>query len=197
MFASAIIIFITSLVRLVSYAFNKPDDKLTKFFASTIFAFTVPKLEEEISFSEKSFLISRIIWSNLSQNSGKDSGSIDTIFSKKIIARCYNSDLAIWNSSCVSGMIAESQPEVIPSYIVELAKSGRAECRRCDKKISNKELRVGVVIESSMGIFTRWQHLNCTVFHKSIKSVILLDGYFELGKEDQELLRDRVQLLYP
>jgi hypothetical protein len=45
---------------------------------------------------------------------------------------------------------------------VELAKSGRAECKRCDSFIANKSVRVGVLIDGEWGLFTRWQHLDCT-----------------------------------
>eukprot|EP01041_Mallomonas_annulata_P005925 gene5925-11955_t len=87
----------------------------------------------------------------------------------------------------------EREESEIPNYIVELAKSGRAECKRCDEKIGMKELRVGVVIDCPMGIFTRWTHLKCTVFHKSVESAILLDGYFELDSDTQEMLQKRVE----
>ena len=34
----------------------------------------------------------------------------------------------------------------VPAYVVELSKSGRAVCKKCDEKILNKELRVGVIV---------------------------------------------------
>ena len=89
-------------------------------------------------------------------------------------------------------MSEADEGEKLPSYVVELAKSGRAECRRCDSFIANKELRVGVIIDSCLGIFTRWQHLKCTVFHKSIVSAVQLDGYLELDKDCQKQLEERV-----
>lgn len=33
--------------------------------------------------------------------------------------------------------------EDIPSYVVEIAKSNRAQCKKCDEKIKKKEVRVG------------------------------------------------------
>lgn len=82
--------------------------------------------------------------------------------------------------------------ELPPEYIVELARSGRAECKRCASMIVNKELRVGVIVEGDWGIMTRWQHLRCTVFHKSIKDPSSLDGYSELDPGDQRLVLERV-----
>ena len=80
-----------------------------------------------------------------------------------------------------------------PGYLVELARSGRAECKRCSSIIGNKELRVGVIVEGDWGIMTRWQHLACTVFHKSITDPTTLDGYTELEPSDQKLVKDRVE----
>ncbi|CAM9669191.1 unnamed protein product, partial [Ectocarpus fasciculatus] len=78
-------------------------------------------------------------------------------------------------------------------YLVELARSGRAECKRCSSIIANKELRVGVIVEGDWGIMTRWQHLKCTVFHKSITKATELDGYTELDPEDKAIVRKRVK----
>lgn len=79
-----------------------------------------------------------------------------------------------------------------PEYIVELAKSGRAECKKCQSKIEKCDLRVGVIIEGDWGVFTRWQHLRCTVFDKSIRNAESLDGYIDLDIESQEKLKERV-----
>lgn len=37
----------------------------------------------------------------------------------------------------------EEDIENIPSYVVEIAKSNRAQCKKCDDKIKKKEVRVG------------------------------------------------------
>ena len=82
-----------------------------------------------------------------------------------------------------------------PVYSIERSKSGRAECKRCDTKIGVKEVRVGLITEGSRfnnGLFTRWQHLKCTVFHKSIVNADSLDGFAELDDEGKELVRNRV-----
>ncbi len=79
----------------------------------------------------------------------------------------------------------------LPSYIVERAKSGRADCKKCDEKIQNKEIRIGVIMEGEWGLFTRWQHLDCTVFHKQLASVEAIDGFKELSSEERDLVWNR------
>ena len=82
--------------------------------------------------------------------------------------------------------------ELPPSYLVELAKSGRAECKRCNTKIADKCVRVGILVEGDWGILTRWQHLPCTVFHKAFTNAADIDGYAELSVDDKKAVRDRV-----
>lgn len=79
-----------------------------------------------------------------------------------------------------------------PTYIVEVAKSGRAECKKCETKIDNKTVRVGVLVDGEWGLFTRWQHLHCTVFHRSIENAESIDGFQELSGEQKEQVRRRV-----
>eukprot|EP01038_Epipyxis_sp_PR26KG_P016128 gene16128-21919_t len=79
-----------------------------------------------------------------------------------------------------------------PTYIIERAKSGRAECKKCDEKIENKTIRVGVIVEGQWGLFTRWQHLNCCVFHPLVIDTIpTLDGFKELNLDEQNLVLKR------
>lgn len=79
-----------------------------------------------------------------------------------------------------------------PEYVVELAKSGRAECKKCEQKIKKFELRVGVIVEGDWGLLTRWQHLSCTVFDRSVRNAESLDGYIDLDLDSQEILKERV-----
>lgn len=88
---------------------------------------------------------------------------------------------------------AKDTPAAPPTYLVELSKSGRAECKKCDCKIENKTIRVGVLVEGEWGLFTRWQHLDCTVFHRSVESVDSIDGYSELKEEDKALVLRRLE----
>jgi len=37
----------------------------------------------------------------------------------------------------------KKKEEDVPVYVVEVAKSGRAQCKRCDEKIEKKQVRVG------------------------------------------------------
>jgi poly [ADP-ribose] polymerase len=46
-------------------------------------------------------------------------------------------------------------------HIIESAKSGRAACRKCKKKIAKGELRLGVEIEGDYGVSYQWYHLEC------------------------------------
>lgn len=95
----------------------------------------------------------------------------------------------------MSSMLQDSEgkdnEEISPVYFVELSKSGRAECKKCDCKIENKSLRVGVMIDGEWGLLTRWQHLDCTVFPKSLPSVNSIDGFQELSAENKALVTER------
>lgn len=106
-----------------------------------------------------------------------------------------------------------------PQYILELAKSNRAECKRCCQKIEKSQLRVGVINEGEWGLFTKWyvkhvsfssfilqsliafnilsplnlrQHIHCTVFHNSVVEPAMLDGYLELPDDCKDLVDIRV-----
>lgn len=88
------------------------------------------------------------------------------------------------------------------TYIAELSKSGRAECRVCNEKIENRSLRIGVLTHTRWGVFSRWQHLNCTVFKPSVpqqghgdisswsdeawRASLQIDGLENLSQEDRE-----------
>jgi hypothetical protein len=109
----------------------------------------------------------------------------DTMSSKASINKCDES--AQFHQSITTTTVLSA-----PEYIVELAKSGRAECKKCESKIEKIELRVGVVIEGDWGVMTRWQHLRCTVFDKSIRNAESLDGYIDLDIESQDQLKERV-----
>lgn len=80
-----------------------------------------------------------------------------------------------------------------PSYFVEIAKTGRAMCKKCDEKIDNKTIRIGVITEGEWGLFTRWQHLSCTIFHKSCDSVEKIDNYKDMTESDRALIDQRFQ----
>ena len=87
-------------------------------------------------------------------------------------------------------LLVEDEVEVVdtvPTYVIEKAKSARSECKKCDEKIAKGCIRVGLMVEGQWGLFTRWQHLECTVFHKNLssKDIELIDGFADLEKEDK------------
>ena len=59
------------------------------------------------------------------------------------------------------------------SYVVELAKSSRAECRQCDSLIAKGEPRVGLQTDNDWDLYTRWQHLACTFFQVPAQIVLI------------------------
>ena len=50
--------------------------------------------------------------------------------------------------------------EDVPGYKVELAKSGRSKCVKCQSKIEKDGIRVGSLDKVS-GTYGRWNHLDC------------------------------------
>lgn len=78
-----------------------------------------------------------------------------------------------------------------PSYLVEIAKSGRSQCKRCDDLIPNQSVRIGVIVEADWGLHTHWQHLGCTIFHKSLTKVEDIDGFQELEAANRDLVQQR------
>jgi DNA repair protein RAD16 len=75
---------------------------------------------------------------------------------------------------------------------VEYAKSARAACKKCESKIAKGDIRVGVMMEGEWGMFTRWQHLNCTVFAKRVSSAEEVSGYADLDEDDIASLEKRI-----
>ena len=49
----------------------------------------------------------------------------------------------------------------MPPYVIEGARSSRAKCKTCRKKIDKGVLRIGVLIEGPYGIGYLWHHLTC------------------------------------
>jgi Poly(ADP-ribose) polymerase and DNA-Ligase Zn-finger region len=55
----------------------------------------------------------------------------------------------------------EAPQEQLPPYVIEGARSSRAKCKTCRKKIDKDVLRVGVLIEGPYGVGYLWHHLTC------------------------------------
>jgi len=54
------------------------------------------------------------------------------------------------------------EPEVQqPPFVIEGARSGRARCKLCRKKIDKDVLRLGTLIEGPYGVGYIWEHLTC------------------------------------
>jgi SNF2 family DNA or RNA helicase len=77
-------------------------------------------------------------------------------------------------------------------YILEIAKSGRAECKKCHSKIAKDELRVGVVMHGDRWVTTNWQHVQCTIFPPTMQACEALNGFCSLPEDQQRLIRERV-----
>jgi hypothetical protein len=95
------------------------------------------------------------------------------------------------NNDTTNNQITSPAISQIPTYVLEMAKSGRAECKKCGNKIMKDELRVGVLTEGDWGVYTRWQHLPCTVFHNSVRVPEAIDGYSTLSNSNQALVKQR------
>ena len=55
----------------------------------------------------------------------------------------------------------EEEPEDLPPYVIENARSGRSKCKTCQRKIDAAVLRIGVLVDGRFGQGYMWHHLNC------------------------------------
>jgi hypothetical protein len=62
-------------------------------------------------------------------------------------------------------------------HIIEKAKSGRAACRKCRKKITKDELRLGVTMDGDYGSSYLWYHLPCGAQAKADELAQALETY--------------------
>ena len=51
--------------------------------------------------------------------------------------------------------------EQLPPYVIEGARSSRAKCKTCRRKIDKGTLRLGILIEGPYGVGHMWHHLRC------------------------------------
>jgi hypothetical protein len=52
------------------------------------------------------------------------------------------------------------QPD-LPPYVIEPARSGRAKCKTCRRKIPKDDLRIGILIVGPFGPGYLWHHIKC------------------------------------
>ncbi|MCH9688906.1 MAG: hypothetical protein K0V04_46160 [Deltaproteobacteria bacterium] len=71
---------------------------------------------------------------------------------------------------------------------IEIAKSGRAACRVCGKKIAKGEHRLGIEYESEYGTSYRWHHLSCAAERLPNELRPALDEWTDELPQRQELL---------
>ena len=48
-------------------------------------------------------------------------------------------------------------------------------------------------MDGEWGLFTRWQHLNCTVFHKELSSIESIEGFKQLESDEKSLVLKRFE----
>jgi hypothetical protein len=77
-------------------------------------------------------------------------------------------------------------------FVVEKAKSGRAECRKCRLKIEKDEIRIGHISENAANGYssTKWFHAGCSFTprrNKAIRDSGDLGGFHLLEPAEQVL----------
>ncbi|CAG0896409.1 unnamed protein product [Cyprideis torosa] len=79
-------------------------------------------------------------------------------------------------------------------YIAEYAKSGRAACKSCKDKIDNKELRLGIMVQSPHfdGKIPLWHHMKCFFTKQRPNSEAEFGHFDSLRFEDQEKLKKMI-----
>ncbi|MCP3982344.1 MAG: hypothetical protein GY716_23830 [bacterium] len=55
----------------------------------------------------------------------------------------------------------DAPEEQLPPYVIEGARSSRARCKTCRRKIDKGVLRIGILIEGPYGTGYLWHHLKC------------------------------------
>ncbi|XP_028137799.2 poly [ADP-ribose] polymerase isoform X1 [Diabrotica virgifera virgifera] len=81
-------------------------------------------------------------------------------------------------------------------YLAEYAKSGRAICRDCCSRIELDTLRLAVIVQSTNfdGKHPEWFHFECFFQKHRPKTVDDIEHYESLRVEDQDKIKERVEL---
>jgi len=78
------------------------------------------------------------------------------------------------------------------SYTVELAKSGRSQCRGCNTNIANRSLRVGENYEDpEYGNTCRWYHPHCITLAAGVEANSIA-GYRSLGAANKTIINELI-----
>ena len=81
----------------------------------------------------------------------------------------------------------------IGDYVVEVAKSGRSKCRKCDANIAQGELRCGIVEQMDRPPFLpspQWHHIDCVdIASTGVTDVTNITGFDGLCAGDQQIMR--------
>lgn len=91
---------------------------------------------------------------------------------------------------------SEEDPNEL-GFCCEYAKSGRSTCKGCNKKITNKLLRIGHTVFDEDGGYERtsWYHVKCADLSTSIEDVDELSGYGSLKAKDKKVIAGLVKKL--
>jgi hypothetical protein len=89
----------------------------------------------------------------------------------------------------------ETEPE-LPPFVIEGARSARAGCKLCRKKIDKDVLRLGTLIEGPYGVGYIWEHLTCAA-RRSFPKVeeAYKNKAWELAKSPPEEVPDLSELV--
>ncbi|CAN0067519.1 unnamed protein product [Discosporangium mesarthrocarpum] len=125
-----------------------------------------------------------------SSNGGSGAGSSSPALSGSGVKEEERAGGGGTGSGSRSNSMVGSQGKDIQRYECELAKTGRAICRRCDEKITKDCVKIGLVVDGSWGPQTQWHHLACTIFRVRTPSEVT--GFEHLGDAEQVLVKARI-----
>ena len=79
-------------------------------------------------------------------------------------------------------LTAEEQEK--PPYVIEGARSSRARCKTCRKKIAKGGLRLGVLVVGPFGPGYMWHHLNCAAgrLYEKLEEAYRLEAWREAAE---------------